>query len=140
MPRRPRRRTAGRARRSRPATAGPRPGSASTVCLRGVTHRPPLGRCHTAAAHMPARAAAFLHWPEPRCTSPTGSAPCRRSCRPRSSGETASTRRRAYKTPSFFPLRAPASTARPPPSTISAAGELPLLLAPVAGQRLKATP
>jgi hypothetical protein len=56
MPRRPRRPTPGRARRSGPVTAGPRPGSASTVCLRGVTRCPPLGRCHAAASHSPPRA------------------------------------------------------------------------------------
>jgi hypothetical protein len=41
--------------RSRLATAGPWPASASTVCLRGVTHCPPLGRCHAATAHSPLR-------------------------------------------------------------------------------------
>jgi hypothetical protein len=55
VPRRPRHRTVGRARRSGPATAGPRPGSASTMCLRGVTRCPPLGRCHAAAVHSPPR-------------------------------------------------------------------------------------
>jgi hypothetical protein len=39
------------------------------------------------------------HWPPPHRTSPPPPRPCRCSCRSLSSGETASTRRRPYKTP-----------------------------------------
>jgi hypothetical protein len=56
VPRRSHHRTVGRARQSGPATVGPRSGSASTVCLRGMTRCPPLGRCHAATAHSPPRA------------------------------------------------------------------------------------
>jgi hypothetical protein len=66
MPRRPRRRTTGHAHRSRPTTAGPRPGFVSTACLRGVTRHPLLSRCHAAAAHTP---------PPARCLSPLAGAP-----------------------------------------------------------------
>jgi hypothetical protein len=105
MPRWPRRRTTGCACRSRPATAGPRPGSASIMCLRGMTRRPPLGRCHAAAAHSPARArATFRHWPKPRRTSPTASAPMPTPLWTRSPGRTAYTRYWTYKPP-FFPSR-----------------------------------
>jgi hypothetical protein len=139
MPHWPHRRTAGHARRSWPATAGPRPDSACIVCLRGVT--PPTPRPVPCGRSTYTRAcAAFRHWPEPCRTSPSASAPCYRSCRPRSSGETASTPRRAYKTPAFYSLARAREHNRPPPSAISAAGELPPPLAPVTGQRLEATP
>jgi hypothetical protein len=94
----------------------------------------PRGRSTHARVH-----ADFRHWLERRM-SPTASAPCRHSCRPRSSGETASMHRLAYKTPTFFSLAHAREHRRPPPSAISAAGELPPPLAPMTSQRLQATP
>jgi hypothetical protein len=137
VPHRPHRRTAGTARRSRPATAGPRPGSASTVCLRGVTRCPPLGRCQAAAAHTRSRRRSLLAEAPPHIAN-----------RPRahadalwtqSSGETTSTRRAAYKPP-LFSLACARRSSCPPPSSIDAAGELPPPLVPVTYQRLQATP
>jgi hypothetical protein len=74
---------------------------------------------------------AFHHWPPTRRTSPLPPRPCQCSCRSRSSGETASTRHRAYKTPPPFSSRAPEQYHSPLPPAISAAGELASPLAPV---------
>jgi hypothetical protein len=140
MPCRPHRHTAGRARRSEPATAGPRPRSASTVCLRGVTRCPPLGRCHAAAAHTPTRAPpsaigrrpAACRQPPPRHAVATVA----NEAQEKPSRDVA----RPIKTLLSLNSRAPEQHSRSPPSAISASGELPPPLVPATTQAHKLLP
>jgi hypothetical protein len=110
-----------------------------TVRLRVVTRTRPLDRCHAAATHTPVLSRAPHHWPEPphvanrlraHAVSLVGN-----------EGRTKLPRRaaRPIKPPSFFSLHAPACSLCPPPSAISAAGELPPPLVPVTHQQLQAT-
>jgi hypothetical protein len=97
----------------------------ATVDISLMTRASSLGQGHAASPHSLAGEPPFTIGRRFCRTSPPPPRPCRCSCRSRRSGETASTRRRAYKT---LPLLS--SRVHEPPLQSAAAGELLDPLAP----------